>query len=69
MQTDCLRRRDEYGMSNADPESLRAAATDLVALCADAIFAPGLSFVVTRTDSDASNDSTWCSGAPCASFE
>jgi putative ABC transport system substrate-binding protein len=39
----------EYRTANAEPESLRAAAADLVALVPDAIFAPGLSLVVART--------------------
>ena len=39
----------EYRTSNADPESLRAAAADLVALRPDVIFAPGLSLVAART--------------------
>jgi putative ABC transport system substrate-binding protein len=39
----------DYRKSNADSESLRAAAADLVALRPDVIFAPGLSFVAART--------------------
>src|SRR3984893_277164 len=40
--------RIDYRTYNADPESLRAAAADLIALRPDVIFAPALSFVVTR---------------------
>ena len=39
----------DYRTWNADPESTRAAAADLLALRPDVIFAPGLSFVVART--------------------
>jgi putative ABC transport system substrate-binding protein len=39
----------DYRTPNADPESLRAAAADLIALRPDVIFAPGLSLVVART--------------------
>jgi putative ABC transport system substrate-binding protein len=39
----------DYRKSIADPESLRAAATDLVASHPDVIFAPGLSLVAART--------------------
>jgi putative ABC transport system substrate-binding protein len=39
----------DYRKSNADSTSLRAAAADLVALRPDVIFAPGLSFVAART--------------------
>ena len=39
----------DYRKSNADPESLRAAAADLITLRPDVIFAPGLSFVAART--------------------
>jgi putative ABC transport system substrate-binding protein len=38
----------DYRKSNADPESLRAAAADLVASRPDVIFAPGLSLVAAR---------------------
>jgi putative ABC transport system substrate-binding protein len=38
-----------YRTASADPESLRAAAAELVALRPDVIFAPGLSFVAART--------------------
>jgi putative tryptophan/tyrosine transport system substrate-binding protein len=40
--------RIDYRTYSADPESLRAAAADLIALRPDVIFAPALSFVVTR---------------------
>jgi ABC-type uncharacterized transport system substrate-binding protein len=39
----------DYRKSNADLESLRAAAAELVALRPDVIFAPGLSLVAART--------------------
>ena len=39
----------DYRTWNADPESTRTAAADLIALRPDVIFAPGLSFVVART--------------------
>jgi putative tryptophan/tyrosine transport system substrate-binding protein len=38
----------DYRKSNADSESLRAAAADLITLRPDVIFAPGLSFVAAR---------------------
>ena len=39
----------DYRKSNADPASLRSAAAELLALRPDVIFAPGLSIVVART--------------------
>jgi putative tryptophan/tyrosine transport system substrate-binding protein len=39
----------DYRKSNADPASLRSAAVELLALRPDVIFAPGLSMVVART--------------------
>jgi putative tryptophan/tyrosine transport system substrate-binding protein len=39
----------DYRRSNADFESLRAAAADLLALRPDVVFAPGLSMLVART--------------------
>jgi putative tryptophan/tyrosine transport system substrate-binding protein len=39
----------DYRKSNADPASLRSAAAELLALRPDVIFAPGLSMVVART--------------------
>jgi putative tryptophan/tyrosine transport system substrate-binding protein len=41
--------RIDLRTANADPESLRAAAAELIAMRPDVIFAPALSFVVVRT--------------------
>jgi putative ABC transport system substrate-binding protein len=43
----------DYRKSNADPESPRSAATDLVASHPEVIFAPGLSLVAARTQTQA----------------